>query len=127
MADTRRSKDKRSSGNNSAGGGVRYIDVGLSADDKARLAQAEWSFESVFDNLSDCVAAGLKAGIRHDERNHTFVASLTDASGSEVRVLSGRGSTAINAVLSLLFKHYTILGGDWSSASGVGTTYSDFD
>lgn len=110
-------------------GGYTFYNVGLSSDDKAWLADADRAVEFPLTEIISMVSEGYKFSLREDEKNNTFVASLTDLrseSPNNKVILSGRGSTAINAWHALAYRHMVLLvdgWGDVEAAEGV----SDFD
>lgn len=110
-------------------GGFSFITVRLSEDDKAWLDAADCADEFPLSQLFSLAEEGYKFSLKEDAKNNTFVASLADireGSDSHRRILSGRGSTALNAWFALAYRHNVILSGDWSSVSSEATV-SDFD
>lgn len=110
-------------------GGYSFFNVGLSADDKAWLAEADCAVEFPLSEIINMVSEGYKFSIREDEKNSTFVASLADLrpeSPSYKVIMSGRGSTAVNAWYALAYRHMVLLvdgWGDTKAQEGV----PDFD
>lgn len=123
---TGNSKGKKSAGKSGGRGGVQFIDVRLSEDDKDRIQESLSSGNITFDAIFDLLEEGYKFGLRRDERNYTYVATLTDQRTTPTRVLSGRGSIPINSIASLLYRHLVLLGGDWE-ANGADARNTDFD
>lgn len=101
-------------------GGFSFITLRLSSDDKAWLEAADCPNEFPPAQIFDLAMEGYKFTIKEDQKNNTFVASLADVrEGSETykRILSGRGSTPLNAWHALAYRHTVVLQGDWSSVS----------
>jgi hypothetical protein len=74
----------------------------------------------VTDQVWDCVATGLKFSLNRDDAHACFVASFTrkptDTRTHQV-ILTGRGSTATDAVYALLYKHLVVTEGAWEDQS----------
>lgn len=109
-----------------SGGGVQFIDVPLTSSDKDRLGEMYQANEFTLEHVFDALDEGFKFGLRYDERNHTYVATLTDSRATPTRVLSGRGSSADKALAALLYRHLVILAKDWE-ADWVNSASNDFD
>lgn len=110
-------------------GGYTFLNVGLSTDDKTRLAETDRSVEFPLESILDMVLEGYKFTIREDVKNNTFMASLTDIrpeSPTYKVILSGRGSTAINAWYALAYRHVVLLVDGWGSFVSEEGTF-DFD
>lgn len=126
----KRSKSTRSGSDKSNfGGDYRFVNVRLSADDKARLAETDLAIEFPLATILDLVAEGYKFSLKEDTKNGTFVASFTDTrEGAPTyrAILTGRGSTSLNAWYALAYRHFVMLPDGWQvelSDTGV----SDFD
>lgn len=121
-------KSKQSS-KSAFGSDYRFVNVRLSSDDKARMAETDLAIEFPLGTVLDIVAEGYKFSLKEDEKNSTFVASFTDVrpdSPAFKSILTGRGSTALNAWYSLAYRHTVILVDGWASElSDEGV--SDFD
>lgn len=95
----------------------RFINHSLSKSDEEWLEAADLDAEYDFTLVCDLVAEGYKFSLSHDERNQTYVASLTDrAEGSAFynSCLTGRGASAIDALHALLYRHVHLAQGDWA-------------
>lgn len=95
----------------------RFINHDLSAEDQERLGAMDCAEEFPASLVDDLVEEGYKYSLTYDAGNHTFIASLTDKSKGSVftnSCISGRGSSAINARYSLLYRHISIAQGDWA-------------
>ncbi len=124
------SKSKSGSGDKSAfSGEYRFINVRLSASDKARMGETDLAVEFPLNTILDVVEEGYKFSIKEDQKNSTFVASFTDIrteSPSYKTILTGRGSNSLNAWYALAYRHIILLPDGWQSEvpdSGV----PDFD
>jgi hypothetical protein len=109
-------KGSTSSGNN-AFSGYRFINVSLDKDDKAWLAANANIERYPLDALGVLVAQGFKVSFSEDAKNHSFVCSFTDTrSGSptEKSILTGRGSTTLDAWFACCYKHFQIAREDWT-------------
>lgn len=129
MATPGRKRSKKSSGKSGFGSDYRFVNVRLSSDDKARMADTALEVEFPLGFILDIVAEGYKFSIKEDQKNQTFLASLTDTredSPSFKAILTGRGSTALNAWYSLAFRHVVLLPDGWA-AELSDTGVSDFD
>jgi len=125
-----RNGSRKSAGTASNFGSYKFINVGLSVDDKKRLANAVASGEISLDAALELVEEGYKLSINQDKRNNSFVASLTDsreASPSKNHILTGRGSNPAKAVYSVVYRHYVLLGGDWTTRIQESEEVPDFD
>lgn len=111
--------------------GFSFVDVRLSGTDKQWLAAADLDKEFPIEMLFDLVSQQYKASLTFDSKNSSFIVSITDKatdSQSKNSVLSGRGSTLLNAWYSLAYKHFRVLDGEWQNAdSSGGGSRSDFD
>lgn len=129
MARKRNKSTGRSTDKSDFGGDYRFVNVRLSADDKARLAETELAIEFPLAAILDLVAEGYKFSLKEDTKNSTFVASITDTredTGTYRAILTGRGSTSLNAWYALAYRHFIMLPDGWQvelSDTGV----SDFD
>lgn len=98
-------------------GGYKFINVSLSNDDKERLATYADEMGESLAVVFDLVSEGYKVSISLDSKHDSFIASLTDnnpKSSFHKYILTGRGTTALDAIASLCYKHYLLAEGDWS-------------
>lgn len=127
-----KSRGKRTKGNadkSSFGSDYRFVNVRLSSDDKARMAETDLELEFPISSILDLVAEGYKFSLKEDGKNSTFVASLTDVreeSPTSKAILTGRGSTALNAWYALAYRHIVLLPDGWG-VELQETGISDFD
>lgn len=99
--------------------GYEFLNVSLSSDDKERLVQLAANGEFGHENVYDLVSQGYKISFSRDTKNNTFIASITDngeKSPTYRKILTGRGSTSVDAWASVCYKHFYKLGEDWSTA-----------
>lgn len=99
-------------------GGYKFINVPLSSDDKSRLEDmlAQRSFP--IDQILDLVQQGYKVSLSHDSKNSSFICSITDSDENSPAykcILTGRGSSALNAWYAVCYRHMVLLKGDWTS------------
>jgi len=96
-----------------------WIDIKITEDEKASFhAWYEQSSTSIMDWVYAAVGEGLKFGLSRDEAHECFVASLNGKgdSTSDLRFsLTARATDAHEATGLVLFKHYTLLDGDWKT------------
>lgn len=119
------SKRKKPSGDT---GGYTFINIHLSTADKARLAEVEVVEVYPLTYALDLAQEGYKFSLSEDARGGGFIATLTDRrpdSPSYKCILSGRGSTPVNAWGALAYRHYQLLGEDWSEQVPDGDSGSD--
>lgn len=68
--------------------------------------------------LETAIVDGLKLGVTYDAENSAYIATFTGAGcvGDKARfVLVARGQSYQEAVALLVYKHFVLLDGDWSS------------
>lgn len=122
-------KGSKSDGSNSVSG-YRFINVQLDKADKVRLGALDGLAEFPLSHVSALVQEGYKVSFSEDSKNHSFIASLTDqreTSPFYKCILTGRGTTATNAWVSLCYKHIYMAQEDWSNIATEDTANgSDF-
>lgn len=99
------------------GSAFRFLNYSLRADDKVWLQSHDTETELPDTALDDLVAQGYKYSLSYQEAGDCFVASITDrveTSPHHNVCLTGRGSTARNARVSLLYRHLVVCDGDWT-------------
>lgn len=111
-------KKGSSNGRSSAGyPDIRFIKLPLRSSDKQFLREVlDPEVEYPPGRIEDLVCEGYKFSLSYDQKNSTFIASITDkSSDSDFHncCLSARGSTPANARYALLYKHDTLCGGYW--------------
>jgi len=109
----------------------RFINHTLTTEQKNDLRSMDSSIEFPAEMVDALVGEGYKYSLSFDERNQSFVAAITDrdtASAFYNACLTGRGSTADNARVSLLYRHFHLAQGDWSAlTTASGHDVSDFE
>lgn len=124
-----RKKGTSSDGNNSFGG-YKFLNVSLGVSDKERLSQATFGESYPIDGCTSLLLEGYKLSFSYDSKNHSFICSLTDNvqdSAFFKHILTGRGSSAVNAWLSVCYKHYVLAEQDWSAIAAPNMeSYGDF-
>lgn len=129
MARKRSNSPSKPKSKSSSGPEYRFVNVRLSSDDKARMADTALDVEFPLSTILDLVASGYKFSLKEDMRNQTFVASLTDGredSPAYNAILTGRGSTPLNAWYALAYRHIVLLFDGWEVELHDSGT-SDFD
>ena len=109
--------------------GYKFINVHISAEEKKRMGTADLAVEFPLDRILALVEEGYKFSVKEDTKNDTFVSSLTDGRPESVTfktIVTGRGSTAINSWYAVAFKHFIVMGMDWSSHVPTDGAF-DFD
>lgn len=90
--------------------------------DKLREVFAVWCEENPFDGCMERVLGlvdeGFKFSVSTDENNATYIASLTGTGGAAAAcagwTLTARGRDIGRAIQALAFKHFHVMGEDWS-------------
>ena len=98
--------------------GYKFINYRLSAQDERNLEAMDVAVEFPLTLALDLVAEGFKLSINSDPKNHSYVASLSDTNPSSAfyqHILTGRGSTPIDAWIALAYRHYVAAEQDWSN------------
>lgn len=113
----------RVSGSSSA---VEFLNVRLTDEDKQALGAGANNVEEILDTAFRLVDEGYKLSVSLDAKNHSYLGSITLKQGGVSKVLTGRGSTAINALASLLYRHVVLLRGDWSNYEQTDSRPGDF-
>jgi hypothetical protein len=116
-------KQKKQKGTPNGKPDFRFINYDLSKADKEWLASADLDAEYPLALVCDLVAEGYKFGLSFDDRNQSYVASLTDRSESSTfynSCLTGRGATALDAWCSLAYRHLHLAQGDWTMFNQSG-------
>lgn len=101
-----------------------FVNVELSAADKADLREQPGGFDAAWVYLMDRVLEGYRLGLSFDHGNSAWVASLTCKRASDSNVglcLTARGGRVEGALLALWYKDDVLLARNWSGrAAGVG-------
>lgn len=95
----------------------RFVNYSLSQKDKEWLAAADLDAEFPLSSFGDLVTAGYKLGFSLDDKNNTYVASITDRSEGSAfynACLTGRGATPLDAWFSVCYRHLVVAQGDWA-------------
>ncbi len=67
--------------------------------------------------LPDFVSEGFKVSFSYDDRNRSFLCSITDKRGGspfQGCILTGRGSSLDHAWLAVAYRHVVLSEGDWA-------------
>lgn len=110
--------------NGNGASGFRFINVELNSSDKTWLRSNDLPKVFPIEMAFDLVGEGYRFSLSYDEKNSSFIASLTDKRlGGKFTscCLSGRGRTAITSWYSLAYRHFFLAEGDWAVLdSGAG-------
>lgn len=118
-------KNDTSKGNFS---GYRFISYDLNQADKEWLATHDVIGQFPLSLIDDLVLDGFKVSFSEDAKNNSFIASATDkreSSSHRGAILTGRGSTTINAWISLCYRHYILSECDWGFFDASSQGLSD--
>jgi hypothetical protein len=94
-----------------------FVNVNLEAEQKAEVKAAKWDSGEFDTSMSVLMVDGYKLSIRYDKFNDCFAAWLLPVNTHKNKglILAGRGSTPMRAVKQLVYIHYKVLDGDWTS------------
>ena len=98
--------------------GFKFINHRLGSIDQERLQALDCAVEFPPVAIFDLATAGYKFSLTYDEKNQSFLCSLADINQESPfyqHILTGRGSTAINAWFALAYRHFLLCEGDWSA------------
>lgn len=96
---------------------AEFINVPLSAEQKAELRAWLPDFGEIDDALLKTCESGYKITLRFDDRNECFACWLSPVDPGNANtglILSGRGSTPLKAVKQALYIHNRLFEGDWA-------------
>jgi len=114
----------------STSSGYTFVNINLSKVDKEWLANADLAAEFPPEWLFDLVQEGFKISVNEDQKNNTYVCSITDVrekSETHKCILSGRGTTALNAWYAVAYRHFRVAETNWlpyvNNGSGLGSDF----
>lgn len=93
---------------------------------EAQKAQVKLLFDKpdhLWTVVWDLVGASYKLTISQDDYNGTFNVSMTSRGTKDINAgltLTGRGGSVLGALAAFVYKHETVLEGDWTSAGTQG-------
>jgi hypothetical protein len=104
-----------------------FVNYTLTKSEQARIKK--WSVEEFpqRDWLSVVIGQGYKVTLNYDKRNHAFACwliALGETHENHDLILSGRGGTAINALIECLFKHVAVFKGSWPRPTDDGQSWT---
>lgn len=104
-----------------------FVDVPLTDEDKASLAEGHFEAADAFSFLEEMVEDGYKVSVSQDAKNSCYVASATGRRPDDPNngyTLTGRGPDVVGSLASLAYKHITLCErGAWSNrANGTGAS-----
>jgi hypothetical protein len=104
-----------------AGGGTADSEfINLELDKEQTVQYREWRANSqeVLDLLDKEIESGYRFTFKYDDYNRGFACFMfpADDSDNSRYILTGRGGSAFRALAECLFKHWGVLGGEWSRA-----------
>jgi len=102
-----------------------FVDINLTDDDKASLAQQQFEAGDAFSFMEDLVEDGYKVSLSADSAHACYIAAATGSTDNNPNrgyTLSGRGPSPVGAVASLAYKHCTLCQqGVWTNFVGSTT------
>ena len=107
---------KKAGKSNGSFGDFKFVNVRLDKADQEWMGAANLADEFPLTGVISLATEGYKFSLSEDAANHSYVASLTDrraGSPTEKHILTGRGSTPIDAWFSLCYKHLVKCQEDW--------------
>lgn len=109
-------------------GWLGFVEVPLSDDDKASLAQGHFEAEDAFSFLEELANDGYKVSISQDAKNSCYIASATGRHPDDPNngyTLSGRGPDVLGSLAALAYKHITLCErGAWANHTNGAATSS---
>lgn len=96
---------------------IRFINHNFTPEERRRIETLDVLNECPFSLALVTVETGYRFTLSYNERNKCYTASFTDNRPDSMdfnRCLSGRGSTATDAWISLAARHFILADGDWS-------------
>lgn len=102
---------------------VEFLRVYLGADDKLWLEEHELATDLPYDAVFALVSQGYKVSFAPDRHHNRAICSIIDKRpGSETEncCISGSGADAIDAWYAVAYRHYVLLGEDWSAVNRDG-------
>lgn len=96
---------------------IGYVRHNISAEEKAQFDQWQPGVEYL-KNALDRICQGYTVSVKWDGFNETFQCALTCTSKSSVNagyVLVARAPDCYSAIELAIFKHFILLGEDWSA------------
>lgn len=122
MARTKGAKNGAAAKN--LGGSVWFVNVSVSVSDAAKIEEYFPTVDAVYDAMVEVMADGYRVAFNYDMSRDAVVASLTcrnDGLPNHNGVLNAFAGDWFTALRVVLYKHYVVLGEQWSDASGATT------
>jgi hypothetical protein len=100
-----------------------WVNIPLSDEHKNDLGTRVVNASELLAEISSLVVGGYSFSIRTNFEGTSIIASLTCATTgicNNGHGLSGYGTTPEDAILSLLYKHFTVASEDWTQFKTIG-------
>jgi len=96
----------------------QFVNLELSVSDKENLVSYCTTLDELDAALEGMISDGYKFTLRYDEFNKAvaFFAFPPEGDANAGYILSGRGRYPSRAIRQLVYKHHTMLEGDWAGA-----------
>lgn len=120
-----RSKRTSSGSKRPTSGGFKpaqFIDVPIDSDGARELQALVEADEFPLELQISLQSDGYRISAGKDKRSDGYRCSLIRDSEGDTYMLSGWGSTPINAWFALAYKHFVLLGGEWENAKPVASS-----
>lgn len=99
-----------------------WVKCDLSDEQKNFLKGQEVSDAELMEGMAALAGEGYKISLSYDQRSDcigVYITSPEKARNGALQCLSARAPSMAQAVAVLLYKHYTLLAGDWGTAAGI--------
>lgn len=106
----------------SAGGSVWFVNVSVSVAEASKIDEYFPTVEAVYDAMVEVMTDGYRVAFNYDMARDAVVASLTcrnEGLPNHNGVLNAFAGDWFTALRVVLYKHYVVLGEQWSDGSGV--------
>jgi hypothetical protein len=104
------SSRKRKSSGGSKGNNFTFVNISLNSADKEALAAADIGADGIWDFIAEQVDNGYKLSFNQDRRSDGYLVTMSGVACRTEnigKILTGRGSSLENAVISLMYKWST--------------------
>jgi hypothetical protein len=98
----------------------RFINIELTKEQKSDLKALVETGEFGYSALHDLHGNGFKVTLSSSDDGKRYTCSITDKSPNSAfwnACITASGSTPLNAVNALLYKHYVVANEDWANIS----------
>lgn len=93
-----------------------FIQYELSKEQAAACKATSFSYEDAWTQAQELAESGYRITVKFDDYSEAYAAfiSAPQKGVNAGLILTGRGSSCFKALKQALFKHYTIMDGDWT-------------